>query len=166
MNDSIEKISVVLPNLSKKKGMFSLRREYFTLILTERRMVFAKFTKELSKKQIHDVKQIIADNKKNKTGFLTSMADRMFAYSHWFNRYETMGINEIINESSDNLVFNKNEVVSLKILEFMEVNEDSYQEKTQSPILVLKINNSKYRFLLNPGFNPSDLMKLKQWCES
>jgi len=165
MNDSIEKISVVLPNLSKKKGMFSLRRDFFTLILTEQRMVFAKFTKELSKKQTHDVKQIIENNKKNKTGFLTSMADRMFAYTHWFNRYETMGINEIINESTDNLVFNKNEVISLKILEFMEVNEDSYQENTQAPILLLKIKNTKYRFLLSPGFNQSDLIKLKQWYE-
>ena len=35
MKNRNDKILVVLPNLSKKKGMFSLSRDYYTLILTE-----------------------------------------------------------------------------------------------------------------------------------
>ena len=165
MNDSNEKILAVLPNISKKKGMFSLRRDYYTLILTEERMIFAKFTKELSKKQVNDIKQVIEENKKNKTGFLTSIADRMLAHTQWFKRYETMDISEIINESSENIVLNKSDIFSLKILEFMESNEDSYQENTQAPLLYLKAKNTKLKFMFSNGYNPRDIKILKYWVE-
>ena len=165
MNDTYEKIITVLPNLSKKKGMFSLRRDHYTLVLTPQKMVFALFSKDLYKQQMNDVKRVIEENKKNKTGFLTSMTDRMLAYTQWFKRYENMEISEIIAETSGNLVINKNEVVSLKILEFMEANEDSYQDNTQSPILYLKTNTEKYKFNFSPGFNPSNLKKLKNWLK-
>lgn len=163
MNESTEKILVVLPNLSKKKGIFSLRRDHYTLILTDQRMIFAKFTKELSKIQVNDIKQVIEENKKNKMGFLASMADRMLAFTQWFKRYESMNANEIIAESSDNWVLNKNDIVTLKVLEFMEVNDDSYQGNTRAPILKLKTHKDKYKFMFSSGYNPSDLKKLKNW---
>jgi len=163
MNKTHETITTVLPNLSKKKGLFSLKRDHYTLVLTPQRMVFALFSKELYKQQINDVKQVIEENKKNKTGFFASMTDRMLAYTQWFKRYENRDINEIINETSGNLVINKNEVISLKVLEFMEATDDSYQENTQSPVLLLKTKTEKYKFVISPGFDTSAIKDLKNW---
>jgi len=158
-----DKILTVLPNLAKKKSFFSLRRDYYTLVVTEQKLIFARLSKELYKKQVEDVKAIIENNKKNKVGFLSSMADRMTAYSNWFRRYYEMTIEEIVSETSDNIVIEKADVTALKIRQFMEANDDSFQGKTRAPILVLKTKSIKYKYVLSGGFNPIDLKVLNGW---
>lgn len=163
MNISNEQILTVLPSLSKKKGIFSLRRDNYTLVVTEKRLIFARLSKTLYKKQIADIKAIMEKNKKNKVGFLSSMADRMTAYSNWFQRYYDMPIEEIITETSDNIVIEKEEIITLKVQQFMEVNEDSFQGKTRAPILILKTKTDKFKFVFGSGSNSSGIDILEQW---
>ena len=163
MNTQNEKILTILPNLSKKKGFFSLRRDNYTLVVTEQRLIFARLSKALYKKQIADVKAIMEKNKKNKVGFLSSMADRMTAYSNWFQRYYDMSIEEIISETSDNIVIEKSDIITLKVLQFMEVNEDSFQGKTRVPLLIIKTKTDKYKFVFSNNYNSAGIKILEHW---
>ena len=163
MNTQNEKILTILPNLSKKKGFLSLRRDSYTLVVTDQRLIFARLSKALYKKQVDDVKAIIKNNKKNKVGFLSSMADRMTAYSNWFQRYYKLPIEDIISETADNIVIEKADIITLKVQQFMEVNEDSFQGKTRTPILILKTRTDKFKFVFASGYNPADIKILEHW---
>ena len=158
-----DKVLTVLPNLAKKKNLFSLRRDHYTLVVTEQKLIFARLSKVLYKQQVEDVKAIIANNKKNKVGFLSSMVDRMTAYSNWFRRYYEMTIEDIISETSGNIVIDKADITALKIRQFLEANDESFQGKTRSPILTLKTKGIKYKYVFSGGFNPADLKVLKYW---
>ncbi len=163
MNKKNEKIITILPNVSKKKSMFSLRRDYYTVIVTDQRLIFALFSKELKEIQKQDMKNLSDENKKQGKGFLSSMADRMNAYATWFERYKQMEIEQIITETPENFALTRSEIKKFNLVQFMEATDESYQDKTRASELMIKTSSTKYRFLFATNCNLTDINTLKNW---
>ena len=157
---SDERIVAVVPNATRARGFLGLKRETFTIAVTPSRLVFARMTKTM---QAEAMKQAKAEAQAAGTGFFSTWGHRMGAGMTWFERYRSMGADEILAESGDNYALARGEVRSLKVEHYLHM--DQGDSKTPLPKLVIRTPSAKLKFMMERGFGGEPELALKDWLE-
>ncbi len=142
-----EKVLGVIPNSSLSVGF--LRSKLYTLVVTNKRIVMARVTKELIKKEKLKRK---AETSKEGHGRFKQMFRSFMANFTFSDRYLDMLPEEILAETPDNFFVAPKDIIETKLTEGI-VTEDEDGNTTQYPhALYIRTNNKKYKFSFNGNF--------------
>lgn len=167
-----EKILEVVP-VTWKKGMF--KQEAWALIITDKRMLFAKWTQELFKKE---AEKRAEETKEAGGGKLKQFFSQIGTGFTYYKKYYEMAPEEIIKEHSENFALSPNDVNSILLkrgrekrggaiinvkykvniggsdIDDLETpNELLINTKTGRMVLTFNTNYSKVRSALSQAFN-------------
>ncbi len=142
-----EKVLGVIPNASLKTGF--LRSKRYTLVVTNKRLVAARITKDLLKKETQRRREKAAKEGHGRFKQFLAGASTGFTFA---NRYLEMDPNEIEKETSKNFSLYPADISSVRLREGM-ITEDEDGNTTQYPhSLVVQTKNKKYSFSFSGNF--------------
>ncbi|MBN2431119.1 MAG: hypothetical protein JXQ27_06565 [Acidobacteria bacterium] len=98
----------ILPNLSKRKGLFGMQA--FNLLLTERRMIPAEMTKEMLK---DEARRTAAEA--TGAGAVNRVMATMNSGIHLYKRYETMDPVAALAENPGNFALERAQLQSIRV---------------------------------------------------
>jgi len=98
----------ILPNLSKRKGLFGMQA--FNLLLTDRRIIAAEMTKEMLKEE---ARRAAAEAKG--AGAVNRMMATMTSGIHLYMRYETMDPAAALAENPGNFALERAQLQSIRV---------------------------------------------------
>jgi len=133
-----EQIVGVIPNVSLKKGLF--RSELFTFVITNRRLIAAKWSKQIYKQEVDERKREAKQEGKGKLKQLFAAAGTMFAFA---DRYLTMNPDEILQETAGSFAVEPGAVQKVKFKPgYFDQNNDTETPST----LLLVTTGGKLKF--------------------
>ncbi len=142
-----EKILGVIPNASLKTGF--LRSKRYTLVITEKRLIAARITKELLKEEAQKRREEAKREGRGKLKQFLAGAITGFVFA---NRYLEMKPEEIENENPENFSIYSSDVIDSRLKRGM-ISEDEDGTRTQYPhSLVIKTKDRKYSFSFSGDF--------------
>jgi hypothetical protein len=107
---SIEPVRFVISNLSLPKSWG--RSDNYTLILTDRRSIFAKVTQEIMNET---VKLARADAEAQGKGFFGKWAAQMKGFNNYAARYNSLTPDQILQETQGNFAIDNSSIRVIKI---------------------------------------------------
>ena len=136
-----EQVVGVIPNVSLKKGLF--RSELFTFVVTNRRLIAAKWSKQIYKQEVDKRKREAKQEGKGKLKQLFAAAGTMLAFA---DRYLTMNPDEILQETMGSFAVEPSTVQKVKFKPgYFDQNNDTETLST----LLLFTTNGKLKFSFN-----------------
>jgi len=143
-----ESVVALIPNASMKGGFLGLAPKSYTLVLTDRRIIFAHITSEMMKQLVNDARGAAkADGK----GFMGQWGAQLSAYSKFAERYRTMDPEQALAETPENFAIENATIQKAKIKSAMvDENGQSGSDKLQ-----LKTSTGKYSVSLGSGAGPA-----------
>lgn len=140
MND--EKVMGVIPDL--RTGL--LGRDSFSLIVTQKRMIFAEYTTDLMKKERNK-----AVSKSESKGMMAKLNASVSSSFNFHNRYYDMDPEEILIESPNNYEIRPEQVKSIKIRSG-QWDPESGKEAVNKMIIKWSGGKNKFNFTqMNPN---------------
>ncbi len=161
---SEEQVLAVIPGVSRKKGLLGFKRDTYTLVITDKRLIFALVNKGVLNRQKQDMAELRQKNKAEGKGFLASWGESVATGMSWYNRYLAMDPEEIIRESEGNFFLLRQDILSLKIKEYLGSNQAD--PDTPLPFFKIKTTGEKFKFMLSRSYDPGALKILKKWFKS
>ncbi len=138
-----EQVVGVIPNVSLKKGLF--RSELFTLVVTSRRLIAAKWSKQIYKQEVDERKQEARREGKGKLKQLFAGAGTMISFA---DRYLSMNPDEILGETEGSFAIEPRMVQKIKFKAgYFDQNDNS--ETLSSLLLVTTGGKLKFSFKSN-----------------
>ncbi len=110
MMDGPEVVRGSIPSAHEKTGLFSSRT--WTLVITDRRLLLAQATSELTKAAIEQAR---AERQDAGGGFLSQWKGQLHASMHFAERYAAMTPDAILAETAGNLALTPPEVRTVKV---------------------------------------------------
>jgi len=157
-----EKPLSIIPNVTRKRGLLSFRKDFYTLVLTDQQLIFALVTRAVQAKQVEELNQLRKKNKTEGKGFFSSLGSSITTGLSWYNRYLDMTAKEILAESKENFFLQRSDILSVKAHQFLGMNHAD--PDTPLPSFTIKTREKKYKFLLPRGYDPSQLKTLQEWA--
>lgn len=144
MQDDVEKVVGVIPNLKRKKGWF--KSETVNLVFTGRRMIVAQLTSRMIQ---DESKRLNEQAKAEGKGFLSRMGTTAFAGVNFYKKYFDMNPEDIIREHADNYVFEKNQISGYKVDRGNQVMDDDGVYRGRPPKIKITAGGGKleYKFV-------------------
>lgn len=132
-----EHIVAVIGNLARVGGFMGTRQKAYSLILSDRRVIFA----ELSKQKIAAlVSQARSDAKAERKGLLGRLGAQMRATSDYHERYWQMTPDAALGESPDNFAIDRASIKKVKFKTGMVDDEHSTSDQ-----VTIKTTAEKYK---------------------
>lgn len=156
-----EQVITIIQGVSRKKGFLGLRRDNYTLVITNQRLLFAMISKNVLALYKQDMAEQHQKNKIEGKGFFSSWGSSIATGLSWYNRYLDMTAEEILAESKENFFLQRSDILSVKAHEFLGMNDDD--QDTSLPSFTIKTREKKYKFLINRGYDPAQLKMLQEW---
>lgn len=146
-----EKVLGAIPNVSLKKGLF--KSVIYNLIVTNERLLFAKFRKELFKEEARERAEELEEQGKGKIRQFFAKLGTGFTF---YKRYLDMDPEDILKETEDNFFLTPQAVRSIK-LKRGRVSYDEDGDEYQNPhtLLITTTSGEKMKFLFKSDFNSS-----------
>lgn len=142
-----EKVLGVIPNASLSTGF--LRSKLYTLVVTNKRLIAARVTKELIKKE--KIKRREEASKEGHGKFRQMFRSFMAGFT-FSDRYLDMVPEEILAETPENFFISPKDIVEIKLTEGI-VTEDEDGNTSQYPhSLYIRTNDKKYKFSFSGNF--------------
>lgn len=139
-----ERIVAVIPNATLKGGFMGMKSKAYTLVLTDRRIVFAQITTDM-------MKQIVADArdgaKAEGKGFMGQWGAQLTAYSAFAQGYLTMPVDQALGETPGNFAIERPAIEKAKV----KVGHTDADNNTTADRLIIKTSDKKYDITLQAG---------------
>jgi len=164
IENTSEKLLSIITKVSRKTGMLGLAMKFYTVVVTDHRLIFAQVSKAVLAKQKEDLEQLRKQNKAEGKGFFASWGDTISTGLSWYNRYLEMAPETILAESGENFFLKKSDILALKIEGHLGLNHAD--SKTPLPYFTIKTRDQKFKFLLQKGADVGQLKVLKEWSRS
>ncbi len=129
-----EQILAVIPNVTLNAGFMGVKSRQHTLVLTDRRILFARFTTTMAK----DLGQQPAPDPQ----LLSELAAVNDAFAALVARYATMTGDQILAEHSDNFAVDRSSVRKVSI------KQSSAGADVTTDVLTIKTDGKKYKLTL------------------
>lgn len=139
-----ERVLAVIPNATLKGGFMGMASKAGTLVLTERRVVFAHTTSQMMKQLVTDARDgAKADGK----GFFGQWGAQLGAYAAFAQRYLEMDPNVALAESPENLAIENAAIRKAQV----KVGVDDQNGAPGTDKLVIKTDGGKTVWTLGSG---------------
>lgn len=139
-----ERVLAVIPNATLKGGFMGMSSKAGTLVLTERRVIFAHTTSEMMKRLVADARDgAKADGK----GFFGQWGAQLGAYAAFAQRYLEMDPNVTLAESPENLSIENAAIRKAQV----KVGVDDQNGAPGTDKLVVKTDGGKTVWTLGSG---------------
>ena len=158
----MKKILSIITKVSRKTGLLGLAMKFYTVAVTDRRLIFAQVSKSVLAKQKKDLEELRKHNKAEGKGFFSSWADTIATGMSWYDRYLEMAPDDIMAETEGNFFLNKTDIISLKSVELLGLNQAD--SNTPLPFFKIKTRGKKYKFFLPREYDPGQIKLLKKWA--
>lgn len=141
-----EKILFVAPS-SLKKSLF--KTEAWTIVITVKRLVFAKYTQEVIKKEAMERKEEAKEQGRSKLGQFFAQASASFT---WYKRYYELPIEETIKEHPENYYLVPQDIINYQVKEGRTFRDDDGINQKNPNELILNTNKGKMVFTTSSDF--------------
>lgn len=139
-----ERVLAVIPNATLKGGFMGMASKAGTLVLTERRVIFAHTTSQMMKQLVADARDgAKADGK----GFFGQWGAQLGAYAAFAQRYMEMDPNAALAESPENLAIENAAIRKAQV----KVGVDDQNGAPGTDKLVVKTDGGKTVWTLGSG---------------
>jgi hypothetical protein len=138
---TMEKILSVIPGTYRSKSFG--RKDSFTIICTDQRTIFARFTSQMMKDAVKESRDKAREEGK---GFFAQWGAQMSSASHYHKKYWEMAPADILSEAEDNFDLTHDQLVKVKIKKKVEHDEESFEVKTELQFETIK---DKYKFMID-----------------
>jgi len=135
----------VIPNATLKTGMLGLKRTNYTLVLTDRRIVFAQVTSSMLKQAVSDARD---SAKAEGKGFFGQWGAQLSAYSDMAQSYLSMPPESVLAQTAGNFALDRAAITSCKLKAGLVGDENT---SNQPDRLIIKTPGGKYDFDLGSG---------------
>ncbi len=136
----------VIPNVSLKSGFMGMKRKMFTLVLTDKRIIFAETTSAMLKQSVADARdQAKSDGK----GFFGQWGAQLSAYSALAEGYLAMDPNAALSENPDNFALEESAIDKIKLKAGRVGDEDTGSSPDR--LLIKTTAGEKYDLDINSG---------------
>ena len=143
-----EKILGVIPKVSLRRSLFKV--ENFNLVVTDKRIIAAKFTKEIYKKEANKRAKEAKEKGHGRFKQFLSSAGTSFTF---YKRYLDMPLEEILGETAGTFTVEPSNVKDIRLKEGRSsVDEDGSENKNPNTLLIVT-SNSKLKFNFNSDIN-------------
>ena len=139
-----EGVRAVIPNATLRSGFMGVKSKSYTLILTDRRVIFAQITMAMMKQLVADARD---GAKPEGKGFLGQWGAQLSAYSAWAQRYLEMSPDQALAETAANFAIERSDITKTSMKTRHGYNEDI----ATSEHVVIKTTGKKYDIALNSG---------------
>ena len=145
-----EKILGVIPNAALKKGLF--KSILYNLVITDKRMIFARFRKELIKEEAKKRTERLEEEGKGKVRqFFAKLGTGLTFYKRYFD----MDPEEILKETEDNFFIMPSNVNKIRLKEGSVIHDEDGDVESQNPhtLLITTTSGEKLKLLFRGDFN-------------
>lgn len=139
-----ETVMATIPNGTLKAGFMGFGSKPHILVLTDRRVIFARITNEMMKQLVSAARD---DAKSQGKGFMGQWGAQLTAYTKFAERYSGMHPDEILAETPENFAIDRSTIRKAK-LKAGSMNEDG---ATSSDRLIIKTTDKTYTISLGAG---------------
>jgi hypothetical protein len=115
----------IVPNGTRKKGLLGLSWDYFHVIVTNQRLIFARQTSEMMAAASQQAK---ADAKQEGKGFFGQWGAMLSSSFNPGQRYFTMPVEAILHEHPENFCFSAAQIRSVKFEDKRIGSDDNREE--------------------------------------
>ena len=154
-----EPVLGVVPDATRASGFLLLRRVSYTLVLTPKRMLFAKMTRAL---QMESIRQARAEAKAAGKGALATWGAQISGALSWFQRYADMSPQDILAETPDNFALARSDILKLRVDEHRTLGDE--ERSRRRPLLRLTTSShGKLKLELGLRCSSEHHRLLQQW---
>jgi hypothetical protein len=143
---STERAQAIIPGATIWSGFLGVHPKQYTLILTDRRVIFARSTIAMMTRRVADAWN---GAKSERKGFLDLLGAEWDACSGWEGRYFETKPDEALAETAENFAVERASItrVSLKTKRYL----DSEGDLIADQLLIIRTHSKKYKVLLGLG---------------
>ena len=139
-----ERVLSLIPNVTLKAGFMGFGSKQYTLILTDRRVVFAQITVAMMKQLVADARD---GAKSEGKGFFGQWGAQLGAYSQFAQRYLEMSPDQALAESENNFAIDRSTITKTS----MKVSHNMGDDVSTTDRLIIKTTSKKYDITLVYG---------------
>ena len=142
--EAAERVISLIPNATLKSGFMGLAGKPYTLVLTDRRVIFAFITKQMMKDMVEGAR---SEAKAEGKGFFGQWGAQLGAYSKFAQRYFEMTPEQSLSETPENFAVERTAIKKAKV----KVGRTDENGASSIDELVIKTADKKYVLLLGAG---------------
>ncbi len=139
-----EPVHAIIPNTTLKSGFMGVKSKQHTLILTDRRVIFAQITTAMMKQLVADARD---GAKSEGKGFFGQWGAQLGAYSVWSERYLEMPPDQALAESEGNFAIERSTITKTSVKTSHGFDENT----TSTDRVIIKTTGKKYDITLGSG---------------
>ncbi len=139
-----EQVHGIVTNTTLKSGFMGVKSKQYTLVLTDRRVVFAQITSAMMKELVANARD---DAKSEGKGFFGQWGAQLTAYSAWSERYLEMSPDQALAESDGNFAIERSIITKASLNTGQAYGDDVNTTER----LVIKTTGKKYDIALGSG---------------
>jgi len=124
-----------------KKSMF--KTETWTIIITNKRFVFAKYTPDIISKEAKERREEAKVQGKNRFGQFLAQASASFS---WYTRYNDMTPEEVLKECAENYYLTPKDIINYQLKKGRVYKDEDDVTRDDPHQLVLNTNRGKLVF--------------------
>ncbi|MDZ4168284.1 MAG: zinc ribbon domain-containing protein [Coriobacteriia bacterium] len=139
-----EQVHSVISSATVKAGFMGVKSKQYTMVLTDRRVVFARITGAMMKQLVADARD---GAKAEGKGFFGQWGAQMSSYSAFAERYLEMSPDAALAETADNFAIDRSTITKASLK-----TSEGYDENTSTTdLLIIKTTGKKYKIILGSG---------------
>lgn len=139
-----EAVYAVIPNATLRAGFLGVKTRQYTLILTDRRIIFAQITMAMMKQLVAEARD---GAKSEGKGFFGQWGAQLTAYSAFAERYLEMPPEQTLSEAADNFAIERSTITKTST----KTREPHDDNGVSTDHLVIKTTGKKYDIMLGSG---------------
>jgi hypothetical protein len=139
----VEQVRAIIPNTTLKSGFLGVKSRRHTLILTDRRVIFARSTMAVMKQRVADARRGARSEGKGLFG-------QVGAVVTWAERYLETPPDQALAETADNFAVERSAITKTSLKTKTVGRWDAEGGYTRE-LLILKTRGKKYEILLGSG---------------
>jgi len=145
-----EKILGALPNVSLKKGLF--KSILYNLVITDKRMIFARFRKELIKEEAKKRAEKLEEEGRGKVRQFFAKLGTGFTF---YKRYFDMDPEEILKETEGNFFITPSNVGKIRLKKGSVSRDEDGDVEYENPhtLFITTTSGEKLKLMLRGDFN-------------
>lgn len=136
----------MIPNAMLRAGFMGVKTKPYILVLTARRIIFARVTNEMLKQAVAQARD---GAKSEGKGFFAQWGAQLSAYSDLASRYLVTPPEQILHENPDNFAVDRSTILKAKF----RIGSTDENGADTSDRLILKTTDKKYTIVLNAGIS-------------
>ena len=145
--DTAERVWAVIPNASLKSGFMGVKSKRHTLILTDRRVIFARSTVAMIGQRVADARDRAKSEGK---GLFGQLGAQVSANWRWADRYLLTPPEQALAETADNFAVARSVITNTSLKTKIHGSSWSYSQYEEY-LLVIKARDRKYKIVLHFG---------------